>query len=49
MVGSHFCFRAETKLISSQAPLNLKLAQRHYQARVLELRNLISIEEANFK
>ncbi|TFK75869.1 hypothetical protein BDN72DRAFT_831308 [Pluteus cervinus] len=31
------------------APLNLKLAQRHYQARVEELRQLIATEESNFK
>jgi hypothetical protein len=31
------------------ARLNLKLAQRHYQARVIELRSLILAEEERFK
>ncbi|TFK56004.1 hypothetical protein OE88DRAFT_1652567 [Heliocybe sulcata] len=31
------------------APVHLKLAQRHYQARVFELRDLISAEEVKFK
>ncbi|KAI6047149.1 hypothetical protein EDC04DRAFT_3135854 [Pisolithus marmoratus] len=31
------------------APLHLKLAQHHYSARLLELRDLIVAEEANFK
>ncbi|KAJ3739379.1 hypothetical protein DFH05DRAFT_502757 [Lentinula detonsa] len=31
------------------SPLNRKLAQIHYEARILELRDLISIEEQNFK
>jgi hypothetical protein len=31
------------------APANLRLAQRHYQARMLELRELIALEEATFK
>ncbi|KAL4075827.1 hypothetical protein J3A83DRAFT_4223148 [Scleroderma citrinum] len=31
------------------APLNLKLAQRHYLTRLLELRDLIAAEEAKFK
>ncbi|KAJ4478152.1 hypothetical protein J3R30DRAFT_3702892 [Lentinula aciculospora] len=31
------------------SPLNRKLAQIHYQARILELRELISVEEQKFK
>ncbi|KZT26869.1 hypothetical protein NEOLEDRAFT_1089501 [Neolentinus lepideus HHB14362 ss-1] len=31
------------------APVHLKLAQRHYQARVFELRELIAAEELKFK
>ncbi|KAE9410562.1 hypothetical protein BT96DRAFT_1012080 [Gymnopus androsaceus JB14] len=31
------------------APLNLELAQTHYQARILELQDLIRVEEQNFK
>ncbi|KAI0921098.1 hypothetical protein AcW2_006185 [Taiwanofungus camphoratus] len=31
------------------ASVHLKLAQRHYQRRVLELRDLIAVEEAKFK
>ena len=32
-----------------EARLNLKLAQRHYQDRVIELRSLILAEEERFK
>ena len=32
-----------------QGPTNLKLAQKFYQARVVELRQLIAAEEANFR
>ncbi|KAH7909446.1 hypothetical protein BJ138DRAFT_1089454 [Hygrophoropsis aurantiaca] len=31
------------------APMNVRLAQRHYSARLLELRDLIAAEEAKFK
>ncbi|KIK98050.1 hypothetical protein PAXRUDRAFT_824323 [Paxillus rubicundulus Ve08.2h10] len=31
------------------APLNLRLAQRHYSARLLQLRDLIAAEEVKFK
>jgi hypothetical protein len=31
------------------APSNLKLAQRHYQARMLELKDLLLVEETKFK
>jgi bromodomain-containing protein 8 len=31
------------------APMNLQLAQKHYQSRFLELRDLIMAEESKFK
>lgn len=37
------------KSVFTPAPLNRKLAQIHYQARILELRDLISTEEQKFK
>ncbi|KDQ64541.1 hypothetical protein JAAARDRAFT_28185 [Jaapia argillacea MUCL 33604] len=37
------------KDLAVHSPVNLKLAQKHYQVRMLELRDLIAAEEARFK
>ena len=36
-------------LMRFSAPMNLQLAQKHYQSRFLELRDLIMAEELKFK
>lgn len=39
----------KTLTLTSIAPLHLRLAQRHYSARLVHLRDLIAAEEARFK
>jgi hypothetical protein len=39
----------ESLLMVRSAPTNLRLAQKHYHARVVELRELILAEEMKFK
>lgn len=41
--------RVAALTLAMAAPLNLSLAQRHYSARLLHLRDLIAAEEVKFK
>lgn len=48
-VGGGLSLVISTRPQCCSDPTNLKLAQKHYQVRVLELRDLVAEEEVKFK